>query len=194
MHHTLTLVLILLAAAVVVVALCRRLRLPPLVGYLAVGIAIGPNALGWVADGAGTRELGASHQLEHPADLLPGDDRGEAFAADRSQYLGGPARAVVANEVQWAFTRREAVDETAASCPGVRPVAAAAARMRSTVAKLVSVQYMRLNTWREPRRVSGPGVSVATNRPVSSPPLTTPNAKMPTPCSSQIGRMSRSPS
>ena len=58
MHHTLTLVLILLAAAVVVVALCRRLRLPPLVGYLAVGIAIGPNALGWVDDGAGTRELG----------------------------------------------------------------------------------------------------------------------------------------
>ena len=58
MHHTLTLVLILLAAAVVVVALCRRLGLPPLVGYLAVGIAIGPNALGWVDDGAGTRELG----------------------------------------------------------------------------------------------------------------------------------------
>ena len=50
MHHTLTSVLILLAAAVVVVVLCRRSRLPPLVGYLVVGVVMGPHALGLIAD------------------------------------------------------------------------------------------------------------------------------------------------
>lgn len=50
MHNTLQLVLILLAAAVLVVALFRSLRLPPLLAYLLVGIAIGPHALGWVPE------------------------------------------------------------------------------------------------------------------------------------------------
>ena len=39
-------VLILLASAVVAVALCRSLRLPPIVGYLAAGVALGPHAAG----------------------------------------------------------------------------------------------------------------------------------------------------
>lgn len=38
--------LVLLASAVLVVALFRRLRLPPIVGYLAVGMLLGPHALG----------------------------------------------------------------------------------------------------------------------------------------------------
>jgi CPA2 family monovalent cation:H+ antiporter-2 len=38
--------LMLLASAVLVVALFRRLRLPPIVGYLAVGMLLGPHALG----------------------------------------------------------------------------------------------------------------------------------------------------
>ena len=37
-------ILILLSCAVVVVALCRRLHLPPIIGYLVVGIVIGPFA------------------------------------------------------------------------------------------------------------------------------------------------------
>ena len=42
--------LILLASAVLVVVLFRRLNLPPLLGYLIVGVAIGPNALSLVPD------------------------------------------------------------------------------------------------------------------------------------------------
>jgi CPA2 family monovalent cation:H+ antiporter-2 len=57
MHDTLQLTLILLAAAVLVVVVCRQLKLPPLLGYLLVGIAIGPKAIGWVPDDAGTRSL-----------------------------------------------------------------------------------------------------------------------------------------
>jgi CPA2 family monovalent cation:H+ antiporter-2 len=42
-------VLLLLAATLVVVVGVRRLRLPPIIGFLAVGMAVGPHALGWVA-------------------------------------------------------------------------------------------------------------------------------------------------
>jgi len=42
-------VLLLLAATLVVVVGVRRLRLPPIIGFLAVGMAVGPYALGWVA-------------------------------------------------------------------------------------------------------------------------------------------------
>jgi CPA2 family monovalent cation:H+ antiporter-2 len=42
-------VLLLLAATLVVVVALRRLRLPLIIGFLAVGMAVGPHALGWVA-------------------------------------------------------------------------------------------------------------------------------------------------
>ena len=45
MASTLELVLLYLVAAVVGVAACRSLKLPPMLGYLAVGVLIGPNAL-----------------------------------------------------------------------------------------------------------------------------------------------------
>lgn len=48
MDTTLQPVLVLLAAAVLVVVVFRALRLPPLLGYLIVGVAIGPHALGWI--------------------------------------------------------------------------------------------------------------------------------------------------
>src|SRR5882672_2679042 len=57
MSQTLPLVLVLLAASVVVVAACRRLRLPPILGYLVVGVALGPHALGVVPDDEATRRL-----------------------------------------------------------------------------------------------------------------------------------------
>jgi CPA2 family monovalent cation:H+ antiporter-2 len=57
MTNTLELVLILLASAVLVVALARLLHLPPLIGYLIVGIAIGPYALGVIPDSAEARYL-----------------------------------------------------------------------------------------------------------------------------------------
>ena len=57
MSHALVLILLLLGAAVVAVVVCRLVRLPPIVGYLAVGIAVGPHALGIVPDNAGVRDL-----------------------------------------------------------------------------------------------------------------------------------------
>src|SRR6476659_6408126 len=57
MPPTLLLILLLLAASVVVVTICRNARLPPILGYLLVGIALGPHALGVVPDDASTRRL-----------------------------------------------------------------------------------------------------------------------------------------
>lgn len=57
MHNTLQFVLILLTTAVLVVALFRSLRLPPLLAYLLVGIAIGPHALRWIPEAQETRHL-----------------------------------------------------------------------------------------------------------------------------------------
>lgn len=50
MHATLQPVLVLLATAVLVVVVFRHLKLPPLLGYLIVGAAIGPHAFGWVRE------------------------------------------------------------------------------------------------------------------------------------------------
>ena len=57
MTNSLQLMLILLATAVGVVVLCRILRLPAMLGYLIVGILIGPHALGWIPDAPETRHL-----------------------------------------------------------------------------------------------------------------------------------------
>ncbi|WP_205617141.1 monovalent cation:proton antiporter family protein [Pelomicrobium methylotrophicum] len=51
-HDSLEIALIVLAAAVAVVVAFRRLDLPPLLGYLLVGILVGPHTLGWVAESA----------------------------------------------------------------------------------------------------------------------------------------------
>jgi CPA2 family monovalent cation:H+ antiporter-2 len=58
MGGTLESVLILLGSAVIVVVLFRSLHLPPLLGYLLVGIAVGPFALAWIADTEEGRSLG----------------------------------------------------------------------------------------------------------------------------------------
>ncbi len=58
MDNTLQLVLVLLAVAVLVVVLCRMWNLPAMLGYLAVGIVIGPHALGWIPDNPQARHLG----------------------------------------------------------------------------------------------------------------------------------------
>ena len=57
MSNTLGLVVILLAAGVMVSVACHRLRLPPILGYLLVGIAVGPHALGWVSASGEARYL-----------------------------------------------------------------------------------------------------------------------------------------
>jgi CPA2 family monovalent cation:H+ antiporter-2 len=57
MHDSLQVVLVLLAVAVPMVVAFRHFGLPPLLGYLLVGILIGPHALGWIPDSPEARYL-----------------------------------------------------------------------------------------------------------------------------------------
>jgi CPA2 family monovalent cation:H+ antiporter-2 len=57
MATTFDLALLYLIAAVIGVVVCRSLKLPPMLGYLAVGMAIGPNALALAKDSAGVQYL-----------------------------------------------------------------------------------------------------------------------------------------
>ena len=57
MATTLELVLLYLIAAVAGVVACRLAKLPPMLGYLAVGVLIGPNAMALAKDSAGVRYL-----------------------------------------------------------------------------------------------------------------------------------------
>ena len=50
-------VLVLLASSVIAVAVCRSLRLPPMIGYLVTGLALGPHALGVVSEREETHRL-----------------------------------------------------------------------------------------------------------------------------------------
>lgn len=54
---SLDLALLYLLAAVLAVVVCRSLRLPPMLGYLAVGVLIGPNALALSQNSSGLRYL-----------------------------------------------------------------------------------------------------------------------------------------
>jgi CPA2 family monovalent cation:H+ antiporter-2 len=56
-HVALTQVLVLLAATVVVIYAMRRLRMPPILGYLVVGMLLGPHALGLATDDAVTTAM-----------------------------------------------------------------------------------------------------------------------------------------
>lgn len=57
MHEGLRVVLILLTAAVLMVALAKAARLPSMLAYLAIGIAVGPHALGWLHESEQTGRL-----------------------------------------------------------------------------------------------------------------------------------------
>ncbi len=57
MASTLELVLLYLVAAVLGVVACRSLKLPPMLGYLVVGVLIGPNALALAKDTAAVKYL-----------------------------------------------------------------------------------------------------------------------------------------
>ena len=55
--NALDITLLYLLAAVVGVVACRSLKLPPMLGYLFVGVVIGPNALALAQNSAGIRYL-----------------------------------------------------------------------------------------------------------------------------------------
>ncbi len=57
MASTLELVLLYLVAAVLGVVACRSLKLPPMLGYLVVGVLIGPNALALAEDSQSVKYL-----------------------------------------------------------------------------------------------------------------------------------------
>ncbi len=57
MASTLELVLLYLVAAVLGVVVCRTLKLPPMLGYLVVGVLIGPHALAFAQDSASVQYL-----------------------------------------------------------------------------------------------------------------------------------------
>jgi CPA2 family monovalent cation:H+ antiporter-2 len=57
MHDTLQITLIFLASSVMVVVLFHRLHLPAILGYLLVGVVVGPHALALVPDTAQSRYL-----------------------------------------------------------------------------------------------------------------------------------------
>ena len=49
--------LIILASSLVVIAVFRRLKLPPVLGYLCVGLFVGPTALDWINDSPNLPDL-----------------------------------------------------------------------------------------------------------------------------------------
>src|SRR5882762_11024720 len=57
MASTLELVLLYLVAAVGGVVVCRLAKLPPMLGYLVVGVLIGPNAMALAKDAGGVGYL-----------------------------------------------------------------------------------------------------------------------------------------
>src|SRR6476646_10682258 len=57
MHDALPAALILLVSAVAVVVLFRRIAMPAILGYLIVGLVVGPHAMGLAADTENTRYL-----------------------------------------------------------------------------------------------------------------------------------------
>jgi CPA2 family monovalent cation:H+ antiporter-2 len=56
-HDKLSQILILLAGSLLVLSLVRRFKLPPILGYLVVGMLLGPHALGLVSDDDAIRTL-----------------------------------------------------------------------------------------------------------------------------------------
>jgi len=57
MHEGLLVVLLLLTAAVAMVALAKAARLPSMLAYLVIGVAVGPHALGWLKETEQTDRL-----------------------------------------------------------------------------------------------------------------------------------------
>ncbi len=56
-HSAFDTILTLLITAVITISFCRLLKLPNIIGYLIVGVLVGPYGFGWIADNSETRFL-----------------------------------------------------------------------------------------------------------------------------------------
>ena len=57
MASTLELTLVFLLAAVAGVVVCRLVRMPPMLGYLVIGVVLGPSVIGVASDAGGVGYL-----------------------------------------------------------------------------------------------------------------------------------------
>src|SRR5262245_30002349 len=113
MASTLELILLYLVAAVAGVVVCRLVRLPPMLGYLTVGVLIGPNAMALARDSSsvdGLAEFGVIFLmfvigLEFNLPKLK-NMRRAVFGLGLSQVALTIAAAVAGNTVlAWAFAQ-----------------------------------------------------------------------------------------
>lgn len=56
--HSLAIIVVILLAAVLAISVCRRLQVPPMLGYLVIGFLAGPDVIGLVPQGDTTEFLG----------------------------------------------------------------------------------------------------------------------------------------
>ena len=83
MEGGLTTVLLLLAGSLAAVALFKSMGLPALMGYLLVGVAVGPHALGLMPEEGGAAVLAELRQSLGMALLVVTHDERLAQSADR---------------------------------------------------------------------------------------------------------------
>ena len=125
MVNTLELVLALLAGAVLVVGIFRSLNLPPVLGYLMVGAAVGPHAMNLMPDTGGARYLAEfgvvflmfTIGLEFSLPRLYSMKR-IVFGLGATQVLASVVL-VARNHHYLAVQRREQVDANADGIPDV---------------------------------------------------------------------------
>ena len=102
MINTLELVLALLAGAVLVVGIFRSLNLPPVLGYLMVGAAVGPHAMNLMPDTGGAR-VEKAEQPEHAAQArhpgLAGDPSQRRYAEGYQQQIERPGAGPALDEL-----------------------------------------------------------------------------------------------
>jgi len=71
----LTQMLVLLAGSLLVLALVRRFSLPPILGYLVVGMLLGPHAFGVLDDDESIRTLADGTAFAETAGQIPSFSR-----------------------------------------------------------------------------------------------------------------------
>ena len=77
---SLALTLLYLLAAVLGVVVCRSLKLPPMLGYLAAGVLIGPHALALTQNSEGVRHLGEFGVVLMVGGAIPGETKTASIA------------------------------------------------------------------------------------------------------------------